>query len=423
MNPVILRTRREFLGNCGVMAAGLTIPQFLVSTANGVASGHGWEAGSSAPLPGFKDDHVLVVIQLSGGNDGLNAIVPHSDDDYFRARPRLALKGGQRLRVDDDTSLNNSLAGIKGLYDAGKLAVIEGVGYPNPNRSHFRSMEIWHTATDSDRYGRDGWIGRYFDNCCEGRPVPTAGIFVGNELPQAFMGEKGMGISFQAPEDFGYVAGRKGDDKRSFRSMNSKAQPPDNESLDFLRHMTDSAMASADRVHEIAGKLKNDSKYPRDPFALGLATIARMIAGGLGSRIYYISLGGFDTHANQIGQQDRLLKRYADGVTAFHRDLHDMKESRRVLTMTFSEFGRRVGENASGGTDHGTAAPMFLIGDPVRPGLHGKRPSLSDLDGGDLKHTTDFRSVYASILRQWFGVEPSTVLGRAFSEEPLIGRS
>ncbi len=420
MKPMMLQTRREFMCNCGLVTAGLTLPQFLVQTAQSVAAEQGWEPASGAPLPGFKDDHVLVVVQFSGGNDGLNTVIPHSDDHYFKSRPKLALEGNNRIRVNDDLSLNNGLSGLKGLYDSGKVAIVEGVGYPNPNRSHFRSMEIWHTASDSDKNDLNGWIGRYFDNACDGRPQATAGVFLGNELPQAFYGTKGMGVSFSNPDDFGYVAGKKGDDTRSFRAMNDKNEPAENHTVDFLRHMTDGAMVSADRVHQIANKFKNDNKYPKDPFALGLATIARMIAGGLGSRIYYIALGGFDTHANQRGQQDRLLARYSQGVTAFWRDLAEMKHDKHVLMMTFSEFGRRVSENASGGTDHGTAAPMFLIGDKIKGGLHGQRPSLTDLDQGDLKFTTDFRSVYASVLSQWFNVKPSVVLGRDFKQLNLI---
>lgn len=420
--PLIpIQTRREFLANSGLIATTLAMPQFLVHTANAVAENAGWEKGSAAPLPGFRDDHVLVVIQLSGGNDGLNTVVPVSDDAYHRARPRLALKPADLLHVNDHTSFHSSLAPFKSLMDRGLGSVIEGVGYPNPNRSHFRSMEIWHTATDSDRFSKTGWVGRYFDNCCEGKPVPTAGVYLGNELPQVFFGEKGMGVSFSAPEDFGYVAGRKGDDTRSFRAVNRKmevAEPTSN--LDFLRHVTDGAMASADRVQEIAGATKNVGQYPREKFAESLATIARMIRGGLGSRIYYTALGGFDTHSNQLLSQRRLLETWAAGVAAFHADLQAMGESRRVLIMTFSEFGRRVEQNASEGTDHGVAGPMFLAGDAVKAGLHGKRPSLTELDEGDLIHTTDFRSVYASVLADWLGADPKVVLGREFAKLDLV---
>lgn len=418
-----LRTRREFLCNCGIVTAGLTMPQFLLHTAQSVAAEGGWEAGSAAPLPGFKDDHVLVVIQLSGGNDGLNTLIPFSDDAYRKARPRIGVSPADLLKIDGDVALNAAAKQLKGLYDAGKLAIIEGVGYPNPDRSHFRSMEIWHTASDSDKFETTGWIGRYFDNHCSGKPIPTAGVFVGGELPQAFDSSRGMGVAFTTPESFGYVAGKKGDDSRSYRLMNSNHVPAPNETLDFLRHITDSANVSTDKIHSIAAQSKNAVKYPNNQLAENLATIARMIAGGLGSRIYYTSLGGFDTHANQQGAQARLLTTFADSVEAFQRDLRQLGESRRVITMAFSEFGRRVEENASMGTDHGTAGPMFLIGDAVQGGLKGQRPSLTDLDGGDLKHTTDFRGVYASVLSGWFNINPKTVLGREYPKLNLVQRA
>jgi len=416
-----ITTRRQFLGNCGIATLGVTVPHFLVQTTQSIAAEAGWEAGSGAALPGFKDDHILVVVQMSGGNDGLNTIVPHSDDQYYKVRDRIALQNGRRIFVDDHTSFHSALSGMKGLYDQGKVAVIEGVGYPNPDRSHFRSMEIWHTAVDSDKVAKDGWVGRYFDNCCTGKPEPTSGVYVGSELPQAFHGGSGVGVSFASPEDFGYVAGKKGDDMRNFRAINSKQMEAPNETLDFLRHMTDGANVSTSRIQEIARKAKNKTDYSqRDEFSNSMATIARMISGGLGSRIYYTALGGFDTHSNQEMSHERLLSRLSQGVTAFYNDLKAMGESRRVLVMCFSEFGRRVEENASGGTDHGTAGPMFLIGDPVKPGLLGKRPSLTDLDQGDLKFTTDFRSVYASVLSQWFGAEPELALGKKFDTLPIL---
>lgn len=414
-----LTTRREFIRNCGVMTAGLTVPQFLLGTAQSIAAQTGWEAGSVAPLPGFKDNHILVVVQLSGGNDGLNTIIPHGNDDYFKARPKIAVPGGERLRVNDDISFHSSLSGLKGLFDEGKLALIEGVGYPNPNRSHFRSMEIWHTASDSDRNVAEGWIGRYFDNACEGQPNPTSGVFVGGELPQVFAGKKAASVSFAKPDSFGYVGGKAGDDTRSFRALNNE-KGDKTDTVDFLRHMTSAAMSSADRIHEVARKTENKGQYPPTDLARNLSTVARMIAGGLGSRIYYTSLGGFDTHAGQLGNHARNLKTFGDAVGAFQSDLRMLGHSDHVTTMVFSEFGRRVGENASGGTDHGTAAPMFVLGDKVNGGLFGQRPSLTDLDNGDLKFTTDFRSVYASVLDQWFTMKPGVVLGKNFGELKLM---
>lgn len=427
MKDEILRTRREFLGNCAVATFGLTLPQFITSTAHAVGAASGWEAGSAAPIRGFKDGRILIVVQLSGGNDGLNTLIPFSDDAYHRVRPRLAVAEAGRIRIDDDLAMHSSLAPLKKLYDRGKVALIEGVGYPNPDRSHFRSMEIWHTASDSDSYLASGWIGRYFDNYCSGSAPPTTGVFLGPELPQAFDGERPVSVAVEAPERFGYIAGHKGDDSTSFRKFNAPPGPqPGHDSgiggnLDFLRHMTAAANTSSDRIREIAGRVQNAARYPGSPFAHQLSTIAKMIAGGLGTRIFYVSLGGFDTHANQRGSQSRLLRVYAEGIAAFMNDLGQMGLSHRVAVATFSEFGRRVSENASGGTDHGTAAPMFLIGDFVQGGLKGKRPSLTSLDNnGDLIHTVDFRSVYAEILTDWFEVDASTVVAGSYARNGLF---
>lgn len=425
IRPDLLRTRREFLANSGFLAATACAPGFLADTAAAVGAASGWEGESGAPLPGFKDDRVLVVIQLSGGNDGLNTVVPFSDDAYGRARGELALKPGEIVRVNDDTAFHSALAPLKGLYDRGVVSVVEGVGYPNPDRSHFRSMEIWHTACDSDANPRDGWIGRYFDNCCAGAPAPgpEVGVYLGNELPQAFQGARGLGVAFSSPEDYGYVAGKHGDDSRAFRAMNRRSHEGGEGSgatLDFLRHVVEDAMLSSDRVQRIANAVKNEVQYPREPFAQSLATIARGVRGGLGTRIYYTALGGFDTHSNQTGQHAALLARYAQGVAAFRNDLERMGQSGRVLVMTFSEFGRRLAANASRGTDHGVAGPMFLIGDAVEAGLRGARPSLSELDQGDLIHTTDFRSVYAAVLEDWFAADSESVLGRAFPKSDVL---
>jgi uncharacterized protein (DUF1501 family) len=299
--------------------------------------------------------------------------------------------------------------------------VVEGVGYPNPNRSHFRSMEIWHTASDSNRYEREGWIGRYFDNCCEGTPDPSAGIFVGEELPQAFTGTNGAGIAFETPKHFGYVAGGEADSAHRFRAVNPAEVATGNGSLDFLRAVTDNANLSADRIHAITDRVRNAAPYPRTPFAQSLATVAQMIAGGLGSRIYYVPLTGFDTHAGQAAAQSRLLQAFAGGMKAFYDDLEQMGLDGRVLTLAFSEFGRRVEENASAGTDHGTAGPLFLFGPQLKGGLAGRRPDLNTLDpNGDLKFTTDFRSVYATILEDWLGADPGLVLPRRFDKLDLL---
>lgn len=417
----IVRTRREFLANCALASLGAAMPQFLAQTAYAAAQGTGWQAGSPDALPGLDGGRILVVVQLSGGNDGLNTVIPFSDDAYHRARPNLKVMDADRIVLNDHTAAHAALRPLMRLYERSQFTLVEGVGYPNPNRSHFRSMEIWHTASDSNRYEREGWIGQYFDNCCSGAPEPSAGIFLGPELPQAFLGSSGAGIAFETPRNFGYVAGGEADAAERFRSVNQPAAPAPNDTLDFLRAVTDNANVSADRIHAITARVRNAATYPRSPFGQGLATIAQLIAGDLGASIYYIPLGGFDTHAGQAASQARLLGDFAGGVDAFYADLEKLGLADRVLTLAFSEFGRRVEENASRGTDHGTAGPLFLCGPAVRGGLAGQRPDLARLDSnGDLVFTTDFRSVYATVLQSWLGADPKKILPRPFPALDLL---
>ena len=391
MNIVI--SRRGFLKSAAVVSSIGLAPEFLIRSV----------AHAATPIEGFKDDRILVVVQLSGGNDGLNTVVPHTDDAYYRARPRIGLKKDRLLTLTDDIALNDKLAPFKGLYDQGKLALIQGVGYPNPDRSHFRSMEIWHTASDSDQFLGHGWIGRYFDNCCSGTARPQAGLALGKERPQAFDGTRGLGIACENPTTFGWKEGNGADKLTSFQAVNA-AEATSNTTLDFLRHVTHDAIMSAGEVRKAAEQ--SGAKRGESP----LQTVASLIKGGLATRIYYVSVGGFDTHAGQLGRQDNLLDRVAKSIGDFQATLERDGTADRVVTMVFSEFGRRVGENASAGTDHGTAAPMFLVGNRVKAGIHGVAPSLTDLDEGDLKYTTDFRSVYAGVLENWFEVDSASVL-------------
>lgn len=386
-------SRRKFLQSAAMFSAIGLAPSFLTRAAH----------GQTAPIQGFPDGRILVVVQLGGGNDGLNTLVPFGDDAYYRARPNIGLKKERLLPLDGHVALNAKLEGMMRLHDAGKLAVIQGVGYPNPDRSHFRSMEIWQTASESDEFLGHGWIGRYFDNCCSGTARPQAGVAIGAERPQAFESEKGVGIAFQDPSRFGWLEGPGFDTEPNFQRLNSPAAPDD--TIDFLRNTTSQAIMSSAEVREAAAaaKVKPDPKNP-------LPMVAGLIRAGLATRIYYVPFGGFDTHANQTGQHDNLLGGVGNALAKFQEQLEADGTADRVVTMVFSEFGRRVAENASGGTDHGTAAPMFLVGKGIKPGLHGAYPSLTDLDGGDLKHSTDFRNVYAGILRDWFQVDPKLVL-------------
>lgn len=399
-------TRRDFLKTTALFSTLGLAPQFLTRTVE-----------ATAQIKGFPDDRVLVVVQLGGGNDGLNTVVPVDDDHYHRARPQLALPSNRLIRINDEIALNDAAAGLARLFDDGQLAIVQGVGYPNPDRSHFRSMEIWHTASDSDQHESSGWLGRYFDHCCEGTPVPHAGVALSVERPQAFESLQGLGIAFTSPDRFGWRATTHTDTESAFMRLNSGAS--DHDTVDFLRHVAANAVTSS---HEVRRAIDNTGFQLRGGNILerDFETIAAMIKGELNTRIYFVDVSGFDTHANQRGQHDRLLRMVGDALNDFQRRLTRDGTSGRVVTMVFSEFGRRVSQNQSGGTDHGTANPMFLIGDCVRRGAVGAAPDLSDLVDGDLKHTIDFRTVYATLLNDWFQSEPTPILNGDFGTIPLI---
>jgi uncharacterized protein (DUF1501 family) len=401
-------TRRAFLQQTAVFSALGFAPQFL--------------ARASAPevraIEGFKDDRVLVVVQLGGGNDGLNTVVPHGDDAYYRARPKLGLKKNALLPLNDYLALNARLAPLRHLYDDGLLGIVQGVGYPNPDRSHFRSMEIWHTASDADEFLGHGWIGRYFDNTCSGSARPQAGLAIGQERPQAFEGQRGFGVATENPVRFGWELGDTFKDAHYFEAVN-KPTGEDN-TLDFLRHTALNALHGSRQVQEAARRGKVGPVTPQRRGLAQLDAVAGLIRGGLETRIYYVSTSGFDTHANQANTHDGLLASVAEGLAKFQRQLEADGTADRVVTMVFSEFGRRVKENGSGGTDHGTAAPMFLMGRGIAPGLHGRAPSLTALDRGDLKFTTDFRAIYAAILRDWFAADPAQILGGDYEHIGII---
>ncbi|MGE3850840.1 MAG: DUF1501 domain-containing protein, partial [Planctomycetota bacterium] len=316
--------------------------------------------------------------------------------------------------------LHERLAPLKELFDNGLVGVINGVGYPNPNRSHFRSMEIWHTASDSERYERDGWIGKYFHNCCSGTPEAVCAVNLGPNLPQAFDGMS-HGVGFQQAEQFRWEAGVARDTDAAFRKLNRLASAAESitqdRPIDFLRHVTSNIVLSSDRVKAAAGQPRRRVQYPGSRLSQPLQTIAGLIAAEMPTRLYYTDISGFDTHANQQGGHENLFVQVSGCIKAFYDDLKANGQADRVMIMVFSEFGRRVEENASRGTDHGTAGPMFLVGDGVKPGVHGTYPSLTDLDQGDLKHTVDFRSVYGSVLEQWLDVRHEQVLRRTF---PLL---
>ncbi|MDR7537832.1 MAG: DUF1501 domain-containing protein [Armatimonadota bacterium] len=415
-------TRREFLQKgLTIVAMGATAPSFLTRTA--LAVGNPFDIAQVTSRPGVPDDNILVVVQLGGGNDGLNTVVPFADDAYYRARPRLAVPRDKVIPITGELGLHPRLAKLGELLDRGAVAIIQGVGYPNPNRSHFRSMEIWHTADPEGRALRVGWIGRYFDSKCPLCEQPTVGVNVGATMPLAMRSAAGQGVTLENPDAFQWMPTLDGigarEETEIFKMLHAPA-PNEPGTVDFLRHTAMNAVLSSERVRDAMRKYKGGIDYPNNRFASSLRLIAQMIAGGLPTKVYYANLTGFDTHASQQGAHDVLLEQFATGLAAFFRDLDAQGNTDRVLVMAFSEFGRRVAENGSAGTDHGTAAPMLIFGKRIKPGFHGRHPSLVDLQDGDLKHHVDFRSVYATVLEGWLGADAAGILGADFGRVPFL---
>ncbi|MFI4881125.1 MAG: DUF1501 domain-containing protein [Phycisphaerales bacterium JB064] len=424
-------TRRAFLERGMLLAsASVVAPGFVQSTAFGLPS----PSAMLSSLAGVPEDRVLVVVQLSGGNDGLNTVVPYGFDEYYRARRGIGIAKGNVLELDarQGVGLHPALAPMKEMYDAGMCSVFHGVGYPNPNRSHFKSMDIWHTA-DTSGTG-EGWIGRYLDSECVGFGKGESGslessppaIAIGRDAPLAMQGLKVNPVSFESADVFRWL----GEDhdktlKGEYDDLNRRQVSGGDSNADFLTKTALDAQVSSDMIRKAVAS-QPLVRYPGNPLARQLSMIAQMIRAGMKTRIYYATLGGFDTHAGQGGANGRhaqLLGQMASSIKTFYEDLKEQGNDSRVMTLTFSEFGRRVSQNASGGTDHGTAAPMFLFGPMVRPGVHGTHPSMSDLDNGDLKHTLDFRHVYAGVLGSWMGADAEQILGGRYRPAIVLGKS
>jgi len=441
-----MKTRRDFLRTTLLGASATwTVPGFVNNT---FAALDASTRDSATQITTGKDGPILVVIQLAGGNDGLNTLVPFADDDYHKARTRIAKKEKDIIKLSDYCGLNQSMPFFGSLYKEGNLGVVQGVGYPNPNRSHFVSTSIWETADPTTR-SNTGWIGRYFDNACAGAD-PTVGISFNKTQPESFGALKNSGICLSSPELYRWIHGGGEQDKAEefFANLNSpdadkspmKAEdeaPVDGASigmgggkpgivqgesnLAFLERVSMDARVSSAQILEIAAKYKSKVTYDGTPIARSLNLVSRMIAGGLPTRIFYVSHGGFDTHNNQVNSHDRLLSQLDSAVKSFLTDIKAQGNQDRVSVMTFSEFGRRVQENASGGTDHGQGSCMFLAGAPIKGGLYGKYPSLSDLSQGDLKFTTDFRSVYATVLEDFMKTPSKEILKASYPKLGLIG--
>ena len=401
-------TRRDFMA-ASALAGGWMMPAFLRRAAL---------AAPAADQPGAKDT-VLVVIQLTGGNDGLNTVIPYKHPVYAASRPTLKQSAADVRKIDDELALHPVLGGFSKLLEQRKLAIVQGVGYPDPNRSHFTSLDIWHKAARNPEQEPLGWIGRTTP-----RLGPNRGaIFVGaGETPLALFGATGYAPSLESLSEYRLRVSAGGDDpdKRAAVEGFARESQGDSDLLRLVRSSARETYASAARVQQAATQYDTPVSYPDTPLARHLKLIAQFISAGIPERIYYTALDGFDTHAGQAPAHTNLLQTLGDAVAAFHEDLAHQGQQQRVATLTFSEFGRRVAENGSQGTDHGTAAPMFVIGERVQTGPIGAHPSLDDLESGDLKFHTDFRSVYATVLQEWLGVAAGDVVPGEFPRLKLF---
>jgi uncharacterized protein (DUF1501 family) len=434
-------SRRRFLqttlGSSALLSSGLAVPTFLARSA--------WAVADDANRNGQgSQENVLVVVQLSGGNDGLNTVIPYADPAYNKNRILLRIGRGEVLKVDNDVGLHPRMEGFSKLLEANRLAIVQGVGYPNPNRSHFESMDIWHSAQPgaagqeydplkASTRARLGWLGRMLDQqrrtggqtAAKSAQPPAQDVpalYLGeNELPLALVARETPVPAFDSLESFRLQTAGGAVPSRVLRELSAAERPAAPPLTDFVRRSMLNALDSSEKVQEAIRADKSTVKYPGYGLATKLRNVARLIDAGLKTRIYYVALDGFDTHANQRDAHAGLLDELASSVKAFLDDLAHRGHLDRVLVMSFSEFGRRVRENASSGTDHGAAAPLFLAGGKVRPGLIGKHPSLTALDReGDMQFHTDFRQVYATLLDCWLGCESAAVLGEKFKHVDML---
>jgi uncharacterized protein (DUF1501 family) len=393
----MLIKRKEFIQVGSLATASLMLPKFLKA----------FEGKAMVP-PGNK---VVVILQLSGGNDGLNTVIPVRNDLYYKARPKLGIEKTKALLITDEVGLHPALIGFRELYDDGNLGIMNSVGYPNPDRSHFRSMDIWQTGSESTQYFTTGWVGRYLDAQCNGCDKPTQAIEIDDVLSLAMKGQNINGMAVKDPRRLYGTANEK-----FFRDVlkNHKDEPGE-QPVDYLYKTMAETLSSADYIFQQSKLHPTNAEYPKTDLGNSMKTIASLIFSDINTKVYYVSLGSFDTHINQDAQQQRLFTEMNDAVKVFVKDLKDNNRFNDVMLFTFSEFGRRVEQNASAGTDHGTANNMFLIsGGLKQKGLINPIPDLTDLDEGDLKYKVDFKNVYATVLNKWLNADDQNILGKKF---------
>ncbi|MFT7169014.1 MAG: hypothetical protein ACI80K_002150 [Paracoccaceae bacterium] len=403
-------------------AAGLFLPSLVTESIGRSVQAIELPSGSSP----------LVMIQLSGGNDGLASIVPHGEDELFRLRKTTLNPKKQLLPIDDYRAFNPKLGAFRSEFDAGRLAIVEGCGYPVPIRSHFRSMEIWHTGDHRGRASGDGWIGKLAEQAWGDAGEPDSVVHFGGRAPYSVHSSTHPAVAVASPTAYRWFG------EQDVYSMGGSAiceNEPDpgssgvkkpapsgrhkgrDRALQLLRKTLDDATESSGRVRRAAASYQTDVEYPGSQLAASLRDVAALISGGVGTRVFSVLTGGYDTHSNQLVQHNRNMGNLGAALGAFMKDLRRSEAGKKAVVVVFSEFGRRVAENGSKGHDHGKAGPMFVFGAKVKGGLYGQHPSLTDLDDGDVAYTTDFRSVYATLIQRLFGANPVAVLG---DEYPLL---
>ncbi|MBI3469526.1 MAG: DUF1501 domain-containing protein [Planctomycetes bacterium] len=408
MTTLKIATRREFLTHgLGIVGVGLTLPNFMLRS-----SLAGAQAGADEPI--------VVSLLLTGGPDGLSVVPPFAHDEYYRNRKVLGIPASEVLKLNDEVGLHPKLSDLKRMYDEGSFAAVLGAGYPNFNLSHFTGREIWEAAKPGVRTGKPGatgWLGRWVDYACQDA-APTRNVAVGpGNLPLLVTGLAHPGLGFESPDSFRFNGDRSDRGQMIYSKLNQMTQAPPEDAVQFITRTAVDANAASAKLGELAENYQTPVQYPDTQFGNSVRTIAGFINGGLQARVYYAAqgiavFGGYDTHADQNRRLPQLLEELNDTLAAFYQDLARCNNARRVLTFTYSEFGRRVAENFSGGTDHGQAQPMFVMGAGVKSGVYGQQPSLADLDErGNLKMAVDFRSVYATILEKQLSTPSEAILG------------
>lgn len=366
-------------------------------------------ARAQARTAGWRADRTLVLIELAGGNDGLNTVVPYADPAYQRLRPSIGISREALVQLDEKLGLHPSLAPLNDAWKAGELAIVQGVGYENPNRSHFRSIDIWDTASGSNRFLSEGWVAQLMGSTRRtAERLADAVVLGGGTGPVTGAGLRA--VAMPDPQRF----------LRQAQGMQAAGARPANPALAHLIKVQREIQDTAKELREVLARAPEvRSTFPNGLFAQQLRIAARLIGAGAVVPVVKLALGGFDTHANQPGPHANLLRQLGEGLAAFRKALADAGRWDRALVMTYSEFGRRAAQNGSNGTDHGTAAPHFVLGAKVKGGMVGPAPNLDELDNGDIRHAIDYRSLYATAARSWWGFGRSAVLGE-FKPLPIL---